>query len=154
MVGLFVAVVGYPVLHEVGHVMAAVLVGADVVEFSVWPLPSVLCDMERVGNHGFAAIGFGGTLFPILISLLLPQGRFFVWYFRALLQGVSLLALGVSFVSVLFKINPQDDIFQVLQFGEYNEAFLLLLIGCGMVGVWHLIVAGRPVHRVRVFFGI
>ncbi len=37
LVGLFTAVIIYPMLHEAGHSLIALTVGADVVEFNLFP---------------------------------------------------------------------------------------------------------------------
>lgn len=150
--GLFVAIIVYPFLHEAGHTIATVLVGANIIEFNLWPIPSILCNAIGITTGGLVIIGFGGTIFPILISLILPRKWFFVWYLKALLQGISMLALCVSFVSVLFKVNMQDDMFQVLKFWSYGEASLLLLLSGGIAFLLSLILRERPGRRICSFF--
>ena len=152
IIGLFVAIIAYPFLHETGHSIAAVLAGAKIVEFDLLPIPSILCDASGVSTNGLVAVGFGGILFPIMISITLPRKWFFTWYFRALLQGISVLALVVSFVSVLFKVNPTDDMFQVLRFWQFDESLLLLILSCGIAAVLILIVIDRPGRRICKFF--
>ena len=154
IVGLFVAILIYPFLHETGHSIAAIFAGAEVVEVTLLPMPSVLCNVAGVGHNGLVFVGFGGIIFPILISLVLPRKYFFTWYFRALLQGISTLALVISLVSVLFKINPQDDIFQVLRFWEYGELVLLLILFLGIVAMVTLICFERPGRRILGYFEI
>lgn len=48
VVGLLVAIIGYPILHELGHAVIALIVGARVVEINIIPLPNVLCDVENI----------------------------------------------------------------------------------------------------------
>ena len=150
--GLFVAIIVYPFLHEAGHTIATVLAGAKVIEFNLWPIPSILCNAIGISTGGFVIIGFSGTIFPILISLILPRKRFYMWYLKALLQGISLLALCVSFVSVMFRVNLQDDMFQVLKFWSYGEASLLLLLSGGMAFLLSLILREKPSRRICNFF--
>ncbi len=154
MLGLFVAVLGYPFFHEMGHMLASLLVDAEVLELSLLPVPSVLCDVTGVSDMGLTIIGFGGTLFPILISFFIPRKWFISWYFRALLQGMSILSLLISCVSVLFGVNPQDDMIQVLNFWQYGRTLLLIILGSSMLAVISAIVLDKPFKRVCKYFGL
>ena len=58
-IGFFMALIGYPFLHESGHIVASVLVGAEVLELTLFPVPSVLCDVTGVDTIGLVIIGFG-----------------------------------------------------------------------------------------------
>ena len=49
-VGLFVAIIIYPFLHEAGHSMAAILVGAKVIDFNLLPLPYVTCEVSSLNT--------------------------------------------------------------------------------------------------------
>ena len=68
IVGLAVAVIVYPVLHELAHSLVAIAVGARVVEINILPVPSVLCDIQAVDNTGIVAIGMSGMLLPFFLS--------------------------------------------------------------------------------------
>ena len=151
-VGLFVAVIGYPVLHEWGHVVAAVLVGAEVEAVTLWPLPTVLCNVTGIAPAGMVWIGCGGTALPLLVSLAIPRRWFVTWYGRALLQGESVLALLISAVSVLFSVNPRDDMVRILPYVAGGKAVLVSVpvsVAAGVaVGLW----AERPLTRIGNFF--
>ncbi len=154
IIGLFVAVFLYPFLHETGHTIAAVLIGAEVTDITLYPIPSVLCNSAGVGDRGLVTVGFGGVVFPVLVSLIHPRKCFFAWYVRVLLQGMSVLALGVSFVSVLFKVNPHDDMIQVLRFWQYGEPMLLLILSLGIVIMVIIVCSEKPGHRLCDFFEV
>ena len=154
IVGLIVAIFIYPFLHESGHIITAIFVGADVVEFTLLPLPSVLCETAKVGGGGIVAISFGGIVFPLLISLLVPRKWFFTWYLRALLQGISVLALIVSCISVLFVVNTQDDMHLVLRVWKISKPLLLLILSSNIVVVLSLIFLDGPWDRICKFMGV
>ena len=154
VLGIFVAALVYPFLHEMGHIIASVFVGAEVMEMTLFPLPSVLSDVTGVGDMGLVIIGFGGTIFPLLISLLLSRKWFLTWYLRALLQGMSVLALVISIVSVLLAVNPQDDMIQILKFWKYGKTVLLLILCSGTVASLSLIFLDKPGRRICKFFEI
>lgn len=151
-VGLFMAVIGYPFLHELGHIIASVLVGAEVLELTILPVPSVLCDITGVGNSGLVMIGFAGTLFPLLISFLIPRRWLVSWCLRTLIQGISVLALIISCVSILFSVNPQDDMIQIMRFWDFGKITLLLIL-CGItVATSTAIALDKPGRRICKFF--
>lgn len=152
VIGLFVSVLAYPFLHEMGHVLASVLVGAEVRHFTILPEPGVLCDVGLVSNAGRVLIGFGGVIFPVIAAMLLPRRWFITWYVRMLLLGVSVLAFIISIISVLFGMNPQDDMIQVLDFWQHGEAILPVVLLVCTLGVLWLILLEKPGKRIRKYF--
>ena len=152
--GLFVSIFGYPFLHELGHVVASVLTGADILEMNIFPISNVLCDVSNVGDNGCVIIGFGGLVFPALCSLFIPQKWFVCWYTRALLQGMCALATTISIVSLIFEINHQDDMIQVLRFWEYGKGLLLFVLFCYLFGLILIIAMDGPHKRIYKYFEI
>ena len=69
--GLLTAVIIYPFLHESGHLIAAVLLGAEVLEFNLFPLPNVLCDMTHMRDISIIIVGLNGLFFPISFSAVM-----------------------------------------------------------------------------------
>ena len=63
--GLLTAVIIYPFLHESGHLIAAVLLGAEVLEFNLFPLPNILCNMANMSIVEKIIIGLNGLFLPI-----------------------------------------------------------------------------------------
>ena len=63
-VGLFTAAVMYPLLHEAGHSLAALLLGGRVVELRLFPIPSVLCDVGGIGSAGLVVFALCGAALP------------------------------------------------------------------------------------------
>lgn len=51
VVGLFMAVFVYPVLHEAGHLFATLAVGGDVAEVGIFPVAYTKCDIFSVQNY-------------------------------------------------------------------------------------------------------
>ena len=154
VIGITVAILVYPFLHETGHVLCSLIVGAKVHQFTLFPVPSVLCDVGCVSNAGRVLIGFGGNLFPIIVALFIPRRWFPMWFVRALLLGVSVLAFVISIVSVIFEINPQDDMFQVLKFWEYSKASMLLVLGTAVIAAILSIILDKPGKRICRYFEI
>jgi len=137
-----------------GHTLASLLVGAKVLEVTLLPIPSVLCDITGVSNTGIVIIGFGGVLFPLISSVLIPRKWFVSWYFRALIQGMSVLALLISSVSIIFGINPQDDMIQVLRFWRPNKELLVVILLLSVVAVFTAVIMDRPLKRICKYFEV
>ena len=153
-IGFFIALIGYPFLHEMGHIFASLLVGAKVLELTLFPVPSVLCDVTSVDTTGLVVIGFGGVIFPFLTSLIIPRKWFETWCARAILQGITMLSLVISCVSILFSVNHQDDMIQVLNFWESGKTALLVILCASAVATLAAIAHDRPGRRICRFFGV
>ena len=90
--GLLTAVIIYPILHESGHSVAAVLSGAEILEFNLFPFPNILCNMTNISNIGRVFIGLNGMILPVVfsavISLLSKNKNFWIWYVTFILNGI------------------------------------------------------------------
>ena len=153
-IGFFIALIVYPFLHEMGHIIASLLVGAEVLELTLFPVPSVLCNVTSVNTVGFVVIGLGGAFFPLLFSLTIPRRWFISWCTRATLQGISVLSFAISCVSILFSVNKQDDMIQVLNFWESGKTVLLMILCGSAVATSAAIALDRPGRRICRFFGV
>ena len=73
LIALFTVVFVYPLLHETGHLFAAFLVGAEVVEFSIFPVPRVSVCFDAHNTWGQVAVGMCGMLLPMLCIFHKPK---------------------------------------------------------------------------------
>lgn len=136
IVGLIVTIVVYPILHELGHSIVAILLGAEVVEFNIFPYPNVLCNIKGVSSIGIIAISIAGCVFPILFAIKSPS-KFIGWYVCFTIRWVCVLSYLISIVSViLFRLDmpvENEDITRALiekpQYAfEYLMLYLVLII--------------------------
>lgn len=118
VVGLTVAVIVYPVLHELAHSLIAIAVGARVIEINILPVPSVLCDVKSVDSTGMVAIGMSGMLLPYFLSAVIRPKSFWLWYANYIVKGISALAFVISTISTVCFLAgsplPNDDTTQTL----------------------------------------
>lgn len=155
MTGLLVAVIIYPLLHELGHSIMAVMVGASVLEMELFPIPYVLCSTDGTDIIGQVIIGTGGIIMPLIISQIKVCSNFWLWYTRLLLKGISVLALIISTISTIafMKGNPlpNDDTTQILKIWP-NGIWIILLISIVMsVIVLVSIVKEKPLKNCIEF---
>ena len=155
--GMAVALVLYPALHEAGHALAALLTGATVKEIHVLPLPYVVCDLADVTQQGRILISLAGVLFPAALSLLSCRW-FWGWYLSLLVKITALVALVLSVVSVVCFAGgvplPSDDMTQLLQW--WPEGIAVCFWGLSAVATLLLIqiVREQPFRRCACFFGV
>jgi len=91
--GLFIAVLGYPFLHELGHGMVAILMGASVEEFCLFTVAYVSCNVHRIGEFGQVLIGVSGMLFPFICGITIHCKILWLLYVVLVLNIISIIAL-------------------------------------------------------------
>lgn len=158
IVGLIIAVIVYPVFHEGGHSLAAVIVGAKVEEFNLYPLPNVLCNVQSVGTVGLMVIGMSGMLFPFLLTALIQPRKFWSWFICFATRGICLLSFAIALYAVaVFQTDLKmvnEDITQVMQLApDFKGLFVIILIG---LMVWDilLVVKSHPIQHCFEFFDL
>lgn len=67
-IGLVAAIIVYPFTHELGHSIAAWISGAQIYEFHLFPIPNVLCRFDSMNLKSVILVGFGGMLFPAVLT--------------------------------------------------------------------------------------
>ncbi len=153
-VGILVAGVGYPLLHEGGHSLAALCVGGAVKDIRLLPTASVLC---RMPTHptGIAAVGLGGILLPPAVAALLPHRRFWGWFVRYILLSVCLLSLVLALAAVgCFQVGvplPREDVTQILRYAPQSLPYLYAVLIGTLTVVSLLWARARPLSRWIVF---
>ncbi len=153
--GLFIAILGYPFLHELGHSMVAILMGGSVEEFCLFPVAYVLCNVYGIGDFGQVLIGVSGMLFPFICGIIIHCKNFWIWYIGLVLNIISTLAFIISIVGCfLFENNPikNDDITQILTINVIPK--ILWIIVFSVLITWSVfrIVTSRLITRCDNYF--
>ena len=157
-VGLLTAIFLYPFLHEFGHTIAAIVFGRQVCGFRLFPIPSVMCEMDVTNKISIIVVGFSGMLLPYLLSLISPRKNFWVWYLWLIISGICLLSFSVSIAGViLYAIGSpmaNEDITQIMRFTEeYYVLYLAILIVLSIIRTVQ-IVRTKPIKRCMKYFGV
>lgn len=132
VVPLFISIIVYPFLHEIGHLVVAILLGAKVIEINLFPIPNILCGNVS-SNIQNILIGFGGICFPAIISMSIKIKKFWIWYSNFILKVICLLSMVISTISIVFDENKffeQDDMRTVLSLLQSDKTILLIIIFC------------------------
>lgn len=157
--GVFSAVL-YPILHECGHALAAVLCGVRIVEFRLLPIAYTLCDFQTEAEWQIAAVGLGGMLWiTVFLGVFRPK-RFWIWYMRWILLGIHFANALCAMICMLFApftdrtAMKTEDLAQVQQM---VPQYALLCWAAASVTlclclVWLCYV--HPLRRCYAYFGI
>ena len=156
--GLAVSIFLYPFLHEAGHALAAHIIGAEVVQIEILPIPFVMCNVAALTNEQEIIIGVSGMLFPLVAAVLIPHRWFWCWYIRFLLFGISLLAYVISAITLILpdgaELNPNDDMLRVLSLWSGSKATLIgVLVAC-VILVVALTLFDRPTKMIYRKFNL
>lgn len=154
-VGLLCAVVIYPFLHELGHSLAAVAFGGEVVQISWLPLPAVRCRLHTHDALQYVTVGLSGMVFPALLCLFARSNRFWVWYAIFIIRLIcawSLLLAGLSLL--LFRSGrglPYDDMTAILEKTPAQSGLYGLLIAALLFAVCLAVSRSHPIRRIVAF---
>lgn len=159
--GLLTAVIIYPFLHESGHSIAAVLLGAEVLEFNLFPLPNILCNMANMGIVEKIIIGLSGLFLPIFFSAVMLKmfgNSFWNRYISFVLNGISLLASIISATAVIFFYlgNPieNEDVTQILYISPNSGTIILILTIFSTIYLIIKIALDKTIQRCLAYFGL
>ncbi len=158
IVGLFVSVIEYPFLHETGHTIIALAVGAKVIDFSLLPLPYVTCEISIANKFEIILIGLAGMYLPMLFSIIIRPKSFWLWYMSLLIKGICFLSFVISLVSIiLYNIEIKvlnEDVVQIMDIWLEGDLILAILMIISMFIVIYSIIKERPLIRIKKYFEI
>ena len=116
-IGLMAAIIVYPFTHELGHSIAAWISGAQIYEFHLFPIPNVLCRFDSMNLKSVILVGFGGMLFPAVLTGIRSPKIFLLWYLWFVIKGICALSFLVSLWALVFFHTgleiANDDMIQV-----------------------------------------
>ena len=126
IVGLVVAVIVYPIMHEVAHSIVAI------------------------------AVGMSGMLLPYFLSVVFKPKNFWLWYANYIVKGISALAFVISTISTAcFFMGaplPNDDTTQILAVWPNGKWICLLLsISLAVLAIARLIREKPFIQCMRCF---
>lgn len=157
-IGLFAAILVYPVLHESGHFLFAFLSGANIIEISLLPLPSVLCQMNMSDPMSVVFTGLGGIIIPFVATIVVPSQKFVTWYLWTVLKGICLISVMISIVGIyLFKVGKpivNEDITKIMITAPQYSAVYCAILLFMLVIICIQIVKSEPIKRCMKYFEI
>ena len=145
LIGLFTAIILYPLLHEAGHSIMAILVGAKVTELNLLPIPNIVCEVSEVERVGVVLIGLGGMFIPAIISMAIQSQIFVIWYTNMMMRGICLLSFVISFIMAVLNefgiVDEGEDIIQVIKVWDCDVYIILSLILVAIIIIVYSIIS-------------
>lgn len=158
VVGLVAAIIVYPFLHELGHLIAAGISGAEVYEFSLLPVPNVLCRFDSMSLRSVVITGFGGIVFPAFLTGFRVPKRFMTWYLWFAIKCICVLSFVISIWALIFYQTgigiENDDMTRVMQFAPKFQIFYLVAIIGILVQTLVQLIWSKPLNRCKRYFDV
>lgn len=155
-VGLGMATVIYPALHEGGHAVVAWLLNVPVVAVHMVLEPCVQCDLRDAVAVAPVCIGWGGVVLPLVVSALLRPRSFWTWYAVFVWRCIAVFAcgwMGVSALLFVYGTPPADDDMTLLLelFPHHWWGHVALSAALSTMGTV-LLVRDHPFRRCAAYF--
>lgn len=151
-IGLLCAVIIYPFLHELGHSLTAILLGAEILQITWFPVPSVLCRMSSLNTMRYVLVGLSGVVFPVTLCLFISSNRFWIWYSIFVMRLIVIWSLILAEISLfLFHRGiafSNDDITLILEKTPKLDWLYGLLIVALLFAVCISVSKSKPIQRI------
>ena len=153
---LAVMFVIYPLMHEAGHLLAAVLTGAEVSDIGLFPVPFVRLKGQPSQVQALLT-AFGASLFPMLCIAAPRREYYYVYCARLTVLTMWFFAGAESLIRVIMFLagsdSPFDDAVAVLHYYPGAAAAVTALLLLQLAGAGAAIALSGPVRRTEAFFG-
>lgn len=155
IIALFILLFIYPILHESGHILAALLIGIIPSRVELFPIAHVVVPIKEY-SLGQATLMFGaGYWFPPMVIAML-RGNYYFYFSRLTVLLLTLVSAVSSMVSVIRLPyggeNAFDDITQLLQLFPEQQEFAVLFLSISIVLLMLAIVLSHPLSKMVDFF--
>lgn len=141
-IGLGVAV-AYLVLHELGHVLFALLLGVKIEGITLFSEFNIICQFDDSQITEIVLTGYGGIIVPIILSVFFVPDIFIFRYMNFVVKILNLLVVINAFCALVLSVCNmpvyQNDITTVLEISEKSLLpTMVVLILCLIVVVLSL----------------
>ena len=157
LVGLFTAIVAYPLIHETGHILATILTGEKFISISWSPTPNVLCEMNSTDTAALAITSLSGMIFPMIIILPFAKSTGIIRLSALFVSGINVLAAVIGLLVVLLRMNgtvvQNDDITAFIGFTGWLFPALLIMIAMIIAAVLSLLLF-KPRNTILSAMGL
>ncbi len=154
--GLFVAVVIYPILHEAGHIIVMLITGIKIEEISLFNGFSILCRINSTEKINAVVAGYGGILFPVIVSFITNPKSFVLWYMLFVLKIINLISVVFSFCSLgthyLGIPLEHNDISAILKIDSMSFSPTVVFLAVCFIVIILLFLKDEPLKHFDNFY--
>lgn len=155
VIALFTAIFIYPLLHELGHFLAALLVGAEVAEMSIFPMPYVSMFVDPYDSLGRAVIGMCGMIFPMICIMFRPK-RFVSCIVISTIVFINALAWLLSCVAIVANrlgfCWKNEDAITAIRSMVGAEPYIFFFCLVAFIISLYVLLKRKNVCRIMAFF--
>lgn len=152
LIGLFVAIIAYPLIHETGHILATAMTGGKLIALSWVPVPNVLCEVNSTNITALAITSLAGMVFPMVLVFMLMRSKGLFRYGVLIFSMVTILSAvidtGVAFLHINGMVVQNDDIASFMEFTGWTVQALLLMAGLLCVSVTGFFLL-KPANTIK-----
>lgn len=156
LIGLFVSLICYPLLHELGHVFATILVGGNVKQMTLFPVPSVLCELTETTHQKLIFTGLSGVMLPAVFSIIYTPKHFSLWYANLMMKLISVysMCLDCIYAMLFFAGTPvaNNDITVILSQNRNNIFIIIIAYGFVLSFLFATIKKSAPFSKTMTYF--
>lgn len=161
IISLIIAIFMYPFVHELGHSFACILLGINVIDFEVLPIPYILCDMTFANKIDTIIIGNAGNLMPafiVYITYLFKIKNFNIKFARFYFNCCCIISYIVTIISIIitksgnFDLVYQDDVAQLVNIYDNIWIQHLLIYIVLIIISLIMIIKNKPIKTLLKHF--
>ena len=153
-VSVFTSIIVYPLLHEAGHITAALIIGYEIKEIGI---DSALYIRFMADSNVLKVlfVTFGGMVLPVLVSWLIPGRCFYLWLIKTVIIATGAVVVLLSVLSVVLCIAGFDirenDLISVAEFSSASVCICLVLSVLIEALLFYVLKSQRPFERMYIF---
>ena len=141
LIGFFVSLFAYPLIHESGHIIATLITGGKIAYLAWLPVPRVMCEVDITGTAASVLISLAGIIFPMIfvLPLLLSKGsiRFGAMIFSFICSISCSIGLFVVVLRAFGIILLNEDITTLIEYTDriLPSFFVMLALSVAAIGL-------------------
>lgn len=155
IIALFIMLILYPMLHESGHVLAALLIGINPTRVEFIPNAHVVIPLKEYSLSQATLMISAGLWFPLIVIAML-HGNYYLYFSRLTVLLLTLVSAISSMVSVLRLPyggeDALDDITQLLRLFPEQREFVIILLFLMIALLTIAVLLSHPLRRMVGFF--
>ncbi len=155
VLGLFVSIFVYPLVHESGHSLAALISGIEIIEIKIFPQPYSLFFIGNVADSIKVFIGFSGILLPFIISILPALKCFITWFMKFVFRVICIFSYIFSIIILIFYktgyVLYDDDIVKVMMILPESEPIIFIGLVLMLLLTLKIVIKSAPVNNISDF---
>lgn len=142
----------YPFFHELGHLTAAILSGAEIVSWEIFPIAQTGFLIGQYDSVDIMLISLAGDITPLSIILIPTFKSFYLYYLKL---SITLLSAVIAVMSVIFIVTEYsggesvfDDALKAVNLYPELRGMVLFVLVTEIIATVSFVVFSRPIEKM------